>query len=69
MSLKVAEGTDSTWTFHLTEDGRKALCGRGVFAPVDWAWRSWNPPHIPVSYCGKCSASADKLGVQNEVLK
>jgi hypothetical protein len=53
----LVEGIAGTWYYHLSDDGRTALCGAAVMissAPEStWGYKSG---HLNERYCSKCEA-------------
>lgn len=52
----LVEGISGTWYYHLSDDGRTALCGAAVMissAPEStWGYKSG---HLNERYCSKCA--------------
>lgn len=64
--LKIVEGVESVWHYHLSETGenyKPALCGRievmKTLIPIGtWGMKG---DHIPSSYCKKCNEIFEKM--------
>jgi hypothetical protein len=59
-SLKIVEGVEGVWRYHLSESGdtaRPALCGNSKVMTTKIPLDSWNKKdeHIPSSYCKTCN--------------
>ena len=65
--VRIVEGAESTWHYHLCSSMLKrsaqGLCGAATMhseSPIeDWGFR---PDHIPMSYCKKCEKIALDAG-------
>ena len=59
----LVEGIESVWHYHLSDDGRHALCGARVMissAPESsWGYRSG---HLHERYCKKCEELRRRSG-------
>jgi hypothetical protein len=53
----LVEGIHGTWHYHLSDDGRTALCGARVM-PSEAPESTWGyvSDHLHERYCGKCYA-------------
>ena len=68
--VRIVEGAESTWHYHLCLSVRStssaALCGAMTMHAEarieDWGFR---PDHIPMSYCTKC----EKIALENKEKK
>jgi len=61
MPLKIVEGVESTWHYHLSETGenaKPALCGNKNVMMTKIPFSNWGKKstHIPESFCKECNA-------------
>jgi len=61
MSLKIVEGVESVWHYHLSETGKTAqpaLCGNTRVMQTEIPLSNWGKKssHIPDSFCKECNA-------------
>lgn len=59
MPLKIVEGVESVWFYHLSETGKNyepALCGRKQVMRTEIPLSNWNKKggNVPSSYCTEC---------------
>jgi hypothetical protein len=53
----LVEGIAGTWYYHLSDDGRTALCGANVMptGSLESTWKT-HYSHLHERYCSKCDA-------------
>ena len=53
--MKIVEGISGTWFYHLSEDGRTALCGDTRVMPTEIPLATWGlKTHLNERYCKQC---------------
>lgn len=67
-SLKIVEGVESVWYYHLSQTGKPAkpaLCGNARVMQTEMSLDSWGSrsSHINEKYCPKCEKLAKEMGM------
>ncbi len=60
-SIRIVEGVESVWVYHLAKD-KKALCGKQGIMETKIPLNTWGmKSHIGEKYCRKCEDIARNL--------